>query len=246
MLNAPPRIQSMSLRVLKSNAEVKSARNELHASGLSSLDGWWPQTAFKLRLRSAPVVGDVRKSWDVLETARFLQAHVERNETVLDIGARGSEMLPVLKKLGYQKLIGVDLDPSVMQMPRLDVIDYRVANFMNTDLADGSCSAVTAISVIEHGYDPAGLFREVARLLRPGGHFIASFDYWPDKLNTDGISLFGMSWRIFSQDDVRQTISDAAGYGLRPAGDMRPEAGTPVIHFEGYDYTFAWLALTKD
>ncbi len=191
-------------------------------------------------------MGDVRKSWDVLETARFVKARVEADETVLDIGARGSEMLPVLKKLGYRKLIGIDLDPSVLQMPRWDVIDYRIADFMHTDLADGSCSAVTAISVIEHGYDPVGLFREVARLLRPGGYFIASFDYWPDKLNTDGRTLFGMSWRIFSEDDVRQTIADAAGYGLRPAGDLHPEASSPLIHFEGYDYTFAWLALTKD
>jgi SAM-dependent methyltransferase len=235
----------MSLRVLKSTSDVAHARAQLRARGLSSVDGWWPQTAAKLGIRTLPVVGDTRKSWDVLRTAEFIRDHVAIDEMVVDIGARGSEMLPVLAKMGYSHLVGVDLDRSVLEMPRTQGIEYRVGDFRQMDLPAGGCGAVTAISVIEHGYDPHRLFQEVARVLRPGGHFVASFDYWPDKLDTDGRMLFGMSWRIFSESDVRQMVSDAAIHGLRPAGDLDTQATEPIVHFEGYHYTFAWMALTK-
>ncbi len=236
----------MSLHVLKTHTQVRDARRQLESRRLSSVDGWMPRTLARLGLRERPIVGDVRKSWDVLQTVDYLGRHLGRDDLIVDIGARGSEMLPVLARMGYTNLVGFDLDPRVLEMPRLSHIDYRVGNFMHTDLPDASCGAVTAISVIEHGYDPHGLFSEVSRLLRPGGHFVASFDYWPEKLRTEGRTLFGMTWRIFSADEVAQMIADAARYRLRPAGDVDTQARAPLVHFEGYDYTFAWLALTRE
>lgn len=235
----------MSLEVLRRQEEVRLARAELKARGLSCIDGWFGAAASRLRLRRSPLVGDVRKSWDVLKTARFVEQHVGKDELVLDLGARGSEMLPVLDRLGYRRLVGIDLDPAVTAMPAADRIDYRTGNFMRTGLPSGSCAAITAISVIEHGYDADGLLREVARLLRPGGAFVASFDYWPSKLNTDAVTLFGMSWRIFSTDEVQELLRDARRHGLEPWGALRPEADGPQVHFEGRAYTFAWLALRK-
>lgn len=236
----------MSLEVLRQQDEVRLARAELRARGLSCVDGWIANTASLLRLRNAPLVGDVRKSWDVLKTARFVEQQVRQDEVVLDIGARGSEILPILDRMGYRRLVGIDLDPSVIRMPWGDRIDYRTGDFMHTGLDTGTCTAITAISVIEHGYDAAGLFQEVARLLRPGGYFIASFDYWPTKLDTDAVRLFGMSWRIFSSDEVQQLLRDAGRYGLEPWGELHLDANTAPVHFEGRDYTFAWLALRRD
>lgn len=235
----------MSLEVLCQQDEVRLARAELRARGLSCADGWLATAASRLRLRRKPLVGDVRKSWDVLRTARFIEQHVGKDDLVLDIGARGSEMLPILDRMGYRRLVGIDLDPSVTAMPSSDRVDYRVGDFMRTGLDSGSCAAITAISVIEHGYNADGLFREVGRLLQPGGGFVASFDYWPAKLNTEAVTLFGMSWRIFSTADVQQLVQDACRYGLEPWGALRPKATGPLVHFEGRDYTFAWLALRK-
>ena len=235
----------MSLDVLRHQDEVRFAREELRARGLSCADGWLATAANRLRLRRAPLVGDVRKSWDVLKTARFIEQHIVKDELVLDLGARGSEMLPILDRMGYRRLVGIDLDPSVTAMPSADRIDYRTGDFRRTGLDPGTCAAITAISVIEHGYDGDGLFREVGRLLRPGGSFVASFDYWPAKLNTDAVRLFGMSWQIFSTDEVQQLFQDARRFGLEPWGELHPQATGPLVHFEGRDYTFAWLALRK-
>ncbi len=235
----------MALEVLQQQAQIRLARSELKARGLSSVDGWFAIAASRIGLRTAPLVGDVRKSWDVLRTTRFIEEHVGKDQTVLDIGARGSEMLPILQRLGYDHLVGIDLDASVKRMPLADRIDYRVGDFMRTGLSSGGCAAITAISVIEHGYDAEGLLREVARLLQPGGYFIASFDYWPGKIDTGGTTLFGMSWRIFSEEEVQHLVLDARRHGLEPCGELNAHASTPVVHFEGRDYTFAWLALQK-
>lgn len=140
---------------------------------------------------------------------------------------------------------GVDLNPGVRRMPHSDVIRYEVADFMRTPFGDGSFDAVTSISVIEHGFDPQRLLAEISRLLRPGGYFLSSFDYWPEKVDTTGVRIFGMDWTIFSRGEVLDFLSVARGYALQPDGDLDLDAGDKVIHWGGKEYTFGWLALRK-
>ena len=117
---------------------------------------------------------------------------------------------------------------------------------MHTHFADETFSAITATSVIEHGFQSGALLKEVTRLLRPGGYFIASFDYWPDKIDTGSMDMFGMEWRIFSQQEVLALIDEAKGYGLLPCGPVKLEASEAVIELAGKSYTFAWLVLQKN
>ena len=131
-------------------------------------------------------------------------------------------------------------------MPHADRVRYHVSDFMSTPFDAGSFAAVTAISVIEHGYAPERLFAELGRLLRPGGYFIASFDYWPEKIDTGDTRFFDLSWLIFSEQDVQQLISEAARHGLQAAGELNPAANERPIHCQGFDYTFGWLVLRKD
>jgi len=191
-------------------------------------------------------IGDFVKSWDVLETIRFLQDHVAKDLPVLDIGAYASEIVVALHKLGYRDISGADLDPRLAQMPHLNAIRYQVCNFMETPFEDDSFEAITAISVIEHGYDGDALFREVERLLRPGGFFVASFDYWRSKIKTDGIKFFGMSWMIFSEADVGRMVECAGLRGLHPVGELDFNGSEKPINCGGRDYTFGWIVLQKD
>ncbi len=190
-------------------------------------------------------VGDFIKSWDVLQTATFIQEHVGQSARILDIGAYASEILCVLHRLSYSKLTGIDLNPKIKRMPYANVIRYEVADLMHTPFEDESFEVITAVSVIEHGLRSRPLLSEISRLLHPGGYFIASFDYWPDKVNTTGIYIFGMDWRIFSKNEVLTFMDEAQTYKLDVCGAVNLDAHEPTVGWAGKRYTFAWLVLQK-
>lgn len=235
----------MALEVLKSKSEILAARRTLRKMGISCLDSPSRRILRALRLAGGMGVGDFLKSWDVLKTALFLQQHVDRSAPILDIGAYASEILCVLNKMGYEDLTGIDLDPNIVNMPYAEQIRYEISDFMDSPFPDGSFAAVTAISVIEHGFQRERLLREMSRLLRPGGFFIASFDYWPEKIHTAETRLFGLEWKIFSKDEVVDLVGASTSCGLVPCGGLRYEVERRVIHWNGKDYTFGWLALQK-
>lgn len=235
----------MSIRILKSESEIERSRSSLRRMGASCIDPWPIATLRRYGILGGVALGDLGKSWDILATTAFLQERLPKSAAILDIGAYASEILPALHLLGYSSLSGIDLNPGIRKMPYGDVIRYEVGDFMRTLFGDKSFDAVTAISVIEHGYDPQRLIPEIARLLRPGGYFLASFDYWPEKIDTTGTRIFGMEWTIFSREEVLGFLSKAREYGLTPVGDLALDAGDKVIRWGGKEYTFGWLALRK-
>lgn len=235
----------MTLKVLKERKEVARARAELRRRRIDCATPFWEKVLRKTGAVGGLDVGDRLKSWDLLETVRFVEENVPRDALVLDIGACACEVLPVLDRLGYTGLWGIDLDPRVLSMPAGRGIRYLVADFMETPFFDGTFACVTALSVIEHGFDGRRLFSEVARILRPGGFFIASFDYWPEKIRTDAITAYGMSWTIFSREEVGGLLGEARSNGLVPIGSLDFTAGRRVAKWHGKRFTFAWLVLAK-
>jgi SAM-dependent methyltransferase len=233
------------MEVLKNRQQIAHARTELAARNLSFIEPAWRASLRRLRLLRGVSVGDWLKSWDVLLTVKFIEARVGKSDPVLDIGCFASEVIVILHNLGYSRLAGADLNPNLRMMPYQESIDYRTVDFMRTNFDDASFQAITAISVIEHGFQPKPLLMEVSRLLRPGGYFLASFDYWPEKIDTTGILLFGISWQIFSEVEIAQFMSDAKGFGLEPVGDLKSEISERAIEFDGKKYTFAWMVLRK-
>jgi SAM-dependent methyltransferase len=199
------------------------------------------------RLRGAPTVGlgDIQKSWDVLRTAEFLEARLSRAASILDLGAFNSEILGILRKMGFGNLTGIDLDPSVSEVLGSMGIATRVGDFYASPFPAASFDAVTAISVIEHGFRPGALLAEMARVVRPGGWFVSSFDYWPEKISTAGKQVFGIDWRIFSREEVLDFLAEARSAGFLHEGSVDLDAGQPTIRWEGKAYTFAWLALQR-
>lgn len=239
----------MSFLVLQSEDEIDRARTQLLALGIPRLEPRWlarlKANGRRLRLPLAPTVGDHVKSWDVLATVNFIEDNLGKNASIADFGAYGSEILLALDCRGYSSLTGIDLNPQVLAMPRADRIDYIVSDYRSSGLPEESFDAITSISVMEHGYMPTPTFAAVARLLRPGGYFIASFDYWPEKISVGDLKLFGMSWTIFSEQDVAAMLVEASKHGLEPVGATQPTAQKRAISHSGFDYTFGWMALQK-
>ena len=235
----------MVMEVLQNEFQIAHSRQILKQKGASSMES--PIRSFLRRfgLVRGVLLGDLVKSWDVLETLNFIEQHVQKSESVLDIGCYASEIIIALHKSGYSNLTGADLNPDLKKMPCQDSIRYENTNFMQTPFSDASFKAITSISVIEHGFDGQALLKEMSRLLQPGGYFIASFDYWPEKIDTTGVKFFGMDWLIFSKQDVADFIAQAAEYGLAPVGDLHYEGQDTPIECGGKKYTFGWLVLKK-
>lgn len=240
--------EGAALKVLQSSDQNKAARAELKRRGLSHLnfDSWLMDRLYKKGYVTGLKVGERTKSWDVLQTVTYIEEHLSKDAMILDIGAYSSEILLILHRLRYQNLIGIDLNRDIRLMPYSGAIRYQVANFLASPFDDQTFDAITAISVIEHGFNGPVLFAEMSRLLRPGGSFLASFDYWPQKVHTGDMPLYGMEWRIFSREEIDSLIAEALRYGFEVVGDIDyGETQKPPIHNAGRRYTFAWLALRK-
>jgi len=86
---------------------------------------------------------------------------------VLDIGAGPAS--PFFRGPG-RHVIGVDIDPVVMTNKNLD--EAFVTDGRTFPLADNSVDVAQSTYVLEHLEDPLEHFREVSRVLKPGGHFL--------------------------------------------------------------------------
>jgi SAM-dependent methyltransferase len=234
------------LEVLQTKNQIREARHTLRQRGLTTLENTASKLLRRLGFARGLAVGDYIKSWDVYQTLGFIESQLSPEADILDLGAFCSEVPVALGRMGYTRVHGIDLNPALKAMPDADKISYDIGNFMSTPYPDASFDAVTSISVIEHGYNPERLFSEIGRLLKQGGYFISSFDYWPEKIDTGTTKFFDMSWLIFSEEDVKEMLNMACKHGLKPVGAVQASARDRAVQCMGFDYTFAWLVLRKD
>jgi SAM-dependent methyltransferase len=235
----------MSFEVLARSVQNTSARAEMARRGLSLVRPWYVRAVHKTRVIKGVNIGDTRKSWDVWKSVQFVQANVHRTSPILDVGAYASEILCILYRLGFSDLTGIDLDSGLKRMPHQDAIKYVSGDFMRNSFPPGTFKAITAISVLEHGFREDEMLKETSRILAPGGYFIGSIDYWPEKIDTTGIKAFGLDWRIFSQPEVLSFVRQARSYRLFPVGELDLRASEKTISWSGRDYTFAWFVFRK-
>jgi len=240
----------LEVDVLRSADQMAAAERALVERDLldQASDGLLARIGRRLGLSvpTATLIPDPRKSWDIQRALEALQRQCSRDDPVLDMGSLASAIPPALHRLGYRQVHGIDLNPRVLAMPHTEHVDYRVGDMMNTPFQDGTFSAITAISVIEHDFQPEPLLQEVRRLLRPGGFFFFSTDYWPEKIDTGDVRPCSMGWTLFSVDEIEGFLRQAARLGLDPVADpgetLRAVDEKP-ISFGGFDYTFLAGAL---
>jgi len=111
-----------------------------------------------------------QRNWDdQLFRGRILE-HLRSDVTVLDLGA-GAGIVEQMNFRGLAASVcGVDLDPRVVSNPMLN--EGRVANADGIPYGNDRFDVVFSDNVLEHLDDPLEVFREVARVLKPGGVFL--------------------------------------------------------------------------
>lgn len=239
------------LRVLKDQKTVDESRKKLAELGCDTSRGWRRAmfaALYRLRFRTAPPTVAINKSWDVLTMLEMFEKHLpDRQSRLFDMGSFNCEIPLALWQRGYRRIRAADFNPLGRSINWYgNGIDFHAENFYQPDVPAESLDGITALSVIEHGYDGDNLMKSVSRILKPGGIFALSTDYHEEKLEIPSdYRIFGLPYMIFCRREIEELIEHGRRYGLAPLGDLQWSSSDYPIHFLGRDMTFLFLAFQK-
>lgn len=114
---------------------------------------------------------DYEDNWDDKLFAEAIAEQVDEETVVLDVGA-GAGIVEEMNFRGRAaKVCGIDLDERVLENDYLD--EAHVARGEDIPYPDDTFDVVFSDNVLEHLENPREVFAEVARVLKPGGRFLA-------------------------------------------------------------------------
>lgn len=149
-------------------------------------------------------------------------ASLRPGEVVVDLGCGGGlDVFLAAKKVGPAgKAVGVDMTPDMLDLARRNAAQTGAANveFHQTTidklpLADGSVDCVISNCVINLAPDKPAVFREIARVLKPGGRLavsdIALKRPLPPEIGNDLMAYVGCVAGAILVDDYRNWLAGA-------------------------------------
>ena len=193
-----------------------------------------------------PLHRSPERNWDHVAAALAIASTTSKDAYILDAGAEiYSNVLPALFVCGYCNLYG--MNDSFAGLMRRGPIRYLPGNIARTGFPRASFDAITCMSMIEHGIPLGTYFREMFRLLKPGGVLITSAAYYPQSIDTQNKTAHGAPIRVLSKPEAEAMIAQAEASGFEPTGDLNLECIRRPIRWEEHelDYTLLIFTLRK-
>ena len=149
-------------------------------------------------------------------------ATLRAGETVVDLGSGGGlDVFLAAKTVGPTgRAIGIDMTPEMIALARrnaeksgLSNVEFHLATIDKLPLQEASADCVISNCVINLATDKPAVFREIARILKPGGRLavsdIALKKPLPPELGNDLMAYVGCIAGAVSIDDYRRDLLEA-------------------------------------
>lgn len=160
-------------------------------------------------------------------------ASLREGETVVDLGSGGGlDVFLAAAQVGATgKAIGIDMTEEMIELARRNAargdaagraftnVEFHLATIDRLPLTDASVDCVISNCVINLASDKGAVFREIARVLKPGGRLavsdIALKRELPAELGNDLMAYVGCIAGAIHIDEYRQGLLDAGFSGVR-------------------------------
>ncbi|MFL6255277.1 MAG: arsenite methyltransferase [Pyrinomonadaceae bacterium] len=156
-------------------------------------------------------------------------ASLREGEVVVDLGSGGGlDVFLAAEKVGPKgRAIGIDMTPEMLELARRnalkrleggahDNVEFHLATIDRLPLADASVDVVISNCVINLAPDKQAVFREIARVLKPGGRLavsdIALKLPLPVELSRDVLAYVGCIAGAIPVEDYKRGLVEA-GFG---------------------------------
>ncbi len=158
-------------------------------------------------------------------------AHLREGETVVDLGSGGGlDVFLAAQQVGEKgKAIGIDMTPEMIELARRNAtqgnygkgfsnVEFHLATIDNLPLPDNSVDCIISNCVINLATDKEAVFREIARVLKPGGRLavsdIALKRQLPAELGNDLMAYVGCIAGAIPIEDYKNGLLEAGFSGV--------------------------------
>lgn len=127
---------------------------------------------------------------------------------------RSREYHKIFKNLGI-KISGLDLSEKILEQARAinPEIDFRKGNILDLELENNSIAGAVAFYAIVHFTDEQvrNAFREVLRVLQPGGLFLFTYHVGAETIHLNEFlgKTIDIDFMLFSSDFIRSCLKES-------------------------------------